>query len=337
MAAAATKDKAAHIVVLHDYGPDWRWIAHLMPEIEWQFFAVPRVEGRFAKRLNKLRWAWRAARAARAAQLIITFDEGLCAALEIARMVVRGGPPHVTYYFNFDHMPQGVQRARHAALFRRVSRIVVSSRVEQRLYARHFGLDPTRIDFIPWGVKAPAASGLVVDHKDYVCAVGGNARDYAMLMQVASRQPDRRFVIVVRPANIEGLAVPDNVEVMCNIAYADAMAVVKGARLMALPLKTTDTPCGHVTIVSAFYLGTPVIVTRSAGVEDYVTDNQSGLITAAGSSEEMGAAIDLLWADDQLAERLSANARAFAELNCTEQNYPPHVRQMLRLARKGVD
>jgi glycosyltransferase involved in cell wall biosynthesis len=116
---------------------------------------------------------------------------------------------------------------------------------------------------------------------------------------------------------------------MCNIPFADAMAVVRDARAMALPLVTTETPCGHVTIVGAFYLGTPVVVTGSTGIDDYVKDDVTGLVAQTGSSEAFGAAIDRLWHDPALAQRLGAAGQAFANARCTEANYPQHVRAML--------
>jgi glycosyltransferase involved in cell wall biosynthesis len=320
---------AKRIVVLHDNAnPDWRWIAHHLPEFTWEFVRAPVAKGGVRNKLDRLRTAWRAAKQSRNADLLLTFDEGLCAALVIARMALGKGPPLVSYYFNFDRLQGGLKQARQSFLFRQVDRFVVSSTVERKLYAEHFGIDPAKFDFIHWGVNAPEASALDTGYQPYVCAVGGNARDYALLMRVAAARPHINFIIVVRPANLEGLTIPRNVEVMANIPYADAMAVVKNARLMALPLKRTDAPCGHVTIVSAFYLGTPLVVTASTGIYDYVTDGETGIITEADDAA-FGAALDRIWNDPALANRLADTAKAFAQTHCTEANYPAHVRSLL--------
>lgn len=314
------------IVVLHDNAnPHWRWVAHHLPEVDWDFVQAP-LPGR--GRVGRLKSAFQAAWRARQADLVLTFDEGLCAALELARSVAGRTTPHVCYYFNFDHLPTGTKRARQRLLYRHVSRFVVSSTFERNLYADHFGIDPARFDFILWGVNPPEVSKLDTGYQPYVCAVGGNARDYALLMRVAAARPHINFIVVVRPANLEGLTVPPNVEVMTNIPYADAMAVVKNARIMALPLKRTDAPCGHVTIVSAFYLGTPLVVTHSTGIDDYVANGETGLI-AAPHDAAFGAALDQLWGDPALADRIATTAKAFADRACTEQNYPSHIRNLL--------
>lgn len=325
MAIAGVK----RIVVLHDNAnPEWRWIAHHLPEFTWEFVQAPVADGGTGNKLARLRAAWKAARLSRNADLLLTFDEGLCSALAIARMVQGKGPPLVSYYFNFDRLPTGSKRKRQSVLFRQVDRFVVSSTMERTLYAEHFGIDRAKFDFLHWGVNPPEASALDTGYQPYVCAVGGNARDYALLMRVAAARPHINFIIVVRPANLEGLNIPRNVEVMANIPYADAMAVVKNARLMALPLKRTDAPCGHVTIVSAFYLGTPLVVTASTGIDDYVTDGETGLITEC-DDVAFGAALDRIWSNGTLADHLSVTAKAFAQTHCTEANYPAHVQSLV--------
>jgi glycosyltransferase involved in cell wall biosynthesis len=321
---------AKRIVVLHDNAnPEWRWVAHHLHEFQWEFIQAPVASGGWRNKIERLRVAWNAAKQSHRADLLLTFDEGLCAALVLARIAMGKGPPLVSYYFNFDRLRGGMKQARQSFLFRKVDRFVVSSTVERTLYSVHFGIDPARFDFIHWGVKAPVASDFRVGVQDYVCAVGGNSRDYVMLMQVAAARPHMPFVVVARPANLEGLNVPANVTTLTNIPYGDAMTVVAGARAMALPLVTTETPCGHVTIVSAFYLGCPLVTTRSTGVDDYVIDSETGLVVAQGSAAEMGTALDRLWTDRPLADRLAATAKIFAETHCTEANYPAHVRRLL--------
>ena len=300
-----------------------------MPEYDWQFVHAPAASGTIANRVARLGAALNASHAGRSADLVISFGAGLGGALELGRRMLGVKAPHICYYLNFDHLPHGLRRERQARLYKSIDRFVVSATVERDIYAGHFGIDPARIDVILWGVNAPVASDMAPPFADYVCAVGGNARDYAMLMKVAAARPDMSFVVMARPENLAALSIPANVTTLCNILYPDAMAIVQRARVMALPLTSTDTPCGHVTIVSAFYLGTPLVITGSTGVEDYVKDGETGLVTTAGSAEAMGAAIDRMWNDPALANRISTAATAFASAQCTEANYPSHVRAFL--------
>ncbi len=81
---------------------------------------------------------------------------------------------------------------------------------------------------------------------------------------------------------------------------ADAVAVLYA------PL---DEDYGYVTL-QAFLAGVPVITAvDSGGVLEWVTDGVTGLVTD-GSAEAMGAAIDALAADPDLAQRMGAAGRA---------------------------
>ncbi len=326
-----SSDQRPRVVVLYEgrKRSEWRWITHHMPEIDWVLVPAPTSRGKIADRLGTLRAAIQAAWAGRRGALVVSLGPGLASALEIARRLLRVRTPHVTYFLNFTNLPRGPSHARLSISYRTIDRLVVSATAERQIYAEHFGLDPGRIDVVLWGVNPPDCSDKLPDGAPYVCAVGGNARDYGLLMNVAAARPHMRFIIVVRPQNLAGLDIPPNVEVRANIPFPDAMAVVKGSRVMALPLATTETPCGHVTIVAAQYLGTPIVITASNGVEDYIRDGETGLTVEAGSAEAMGAAIDRLWNDPAEAKRIADAAQAFVEAECTELNYVKHLRGLL--------
>lgn len=322
--------RKAQILLFHEPGdPQWSWISKHMPEVDWRFVPAPAHGSGPVSSILRLAAALRAAWLARRADLAISIGAGLGSALELARKALRVRTSHVLYYLNFDRLPEGAKRARMAHTYRSIERLVVSSTVEKKLYAEHFGVDPARIDVVLWGVNAPPSAGAQSGGAPYVCSVGGNSRDYRLLAQVAARRPDLRFVVVARPHNLEGLTFTPNVEVKSDIPMAEAMSVIERARLMALPLIDAECACGHVTIVAAAYLGTPLVVTSVPGVRDYVRHEQTGLLVEPGSPDAMAAAIDRLWTDEVLRRQLADNARAFASSHCTETNYVQHVRGLV--------
>ena len=139
--AVATPRK--RIIVLHEVAdPAWRWISHHMPEFDWQFVHAPAASGTLGNRLARLRAAVKVARTGRHADLVVSFGAGLGGALELVRRLRRVTTPHVCYYLNFDHLPEGFRRERQAKLYRTIDRFVVSATVERGIYARHFGIDP---------------------------------------------------------------------------------------------------------------------------------------------------------------------------------------------------
>lgn len=322
------------VVVVHDIAdPEWRWIApDLAGEAEFEFHRAPLAPRSLGRRLKTLAVTLKAVRAARDADLLISVGPGLASSVAIARLALGVRTPHLAQAFNFDRLPRGAARLRMRLLFRTVDRLIISSRMERALYARHFGLDPARLDVLLWGEKERPAGDLPPAERGYACAIGGNSRDYATLLRAAARRPDIAFRLVVRPKSLSGLAVPANVTALVNVPMAEAMAVLRGARLMVLPLKGSDTPCGHVTIVAGFFAATPMIVTRSTGIEDYIADGETGLLVEVGSVDSLLAAIDRLWRRPAEGARIAALARDFAMEQCTEHGYVRLVREMLGLA-----
>lgn len=74
-------------------------------------------------------------------------------------------------------------------------------------------------------------------------------------------------------------------------------------------------------IVESLAAGTPVIATAVGGVGEVVVDRQNGLLVPAGSIDALAAAIERLFAEPGLAERLRANAASSVERYSRERVY----------------
>ncbi|MEO0361759.1 MAG: glycosyltransferase, partial [Pseudomonadota bacterium] len=105
---------------------------------------------------------------------------------------------------------------------------------------------------------------------------------------------------------------PANVTVMTNVPPPITWRIARDALAMAIPLRSSETACGHVTIVGAQRLGLPLAVTRSVGVADYVEDGKTALLVEPGDAEAMAEALRRLAENPDLASRLGEGARAEA-------------------------
>lgn len=237
---------------------------------------------------------------------------------------------HLAFSFNYPKLPTGLARTLHERAYRTVDRFVVYSTMERELYGRYFGIPLDRLQMIHWAVNPPPVEpdGPLIDG-DYVCAIGGNGRDYATLIEAARRLPKVHFVLVVRPHSLNRLDVPQNVTAATNLPLPRAMNLLKFSRFMALPLVSSDVPCGHVTLVHAMHLRKAMAITRSSGVSDYVREGENALTCTAGSVEELTAIIRRLWDDAGLRERLGANGRAMAQECCSEARTRAYFRGVL--------
>ena len=320
-------DRPVHVVLSTDVAPGWRWIApHYegAPGIAWTIAAAD--APRLLRHVPWPNWgriaaARRVRRAVRAGGVDLVVSLGPRASAYAAAIGLRGLPrvPHLAMAFNFTDLPQGARLALMRRSFAAIDRFVVFSRIERDLYARVFGLPVERFVFTHWGVQPPlAAPGPRTVERRYVAALGGEARDYRTLCDAARRLPGVRFVLVVRPHSLAGIDVPPNVEVHTNLPWDAAWSLAWHADALLVPLRSAETPNGHVTVVGGMHLGKAQVVTDSTGVRDYVTDEETALLAPAHDGAAFARAIERLLDEPALALRLAAAAQAFARAHCTE-------------------
>ncbi len=305
----------------------WRWFeADTSDQIRWEFFGPASMT--WPER--KLRWSslaltrgcHRAVRFAdrEGAKLLISHDpKATYRCAEVNRRLKRP-IPHLAWSFNFAALPKGAKRRLMTSAFRDVDRFVVFSTMERELYANYFDLPIERFTMIHWAMGPLAMNP--PDHPtvagDYICSLGGNARDYPTLVAAMKQLPDIPLVAVVRPNNLEGLDVPANVSIRTNIPFADAVNILNFSRFTVVPLVGSEVPCGHVTIVVAMQFGVAAVVTRSTGLEDYAVADRTAITYQAHDADDLAGQIRRLWDDRDLTRTLGENGRRFFHDHCAE-------------------
>jgi glycosyltransferase involved in cell wall biosynthesis len=265
------------------------------------------------------------------AKALVAFGPPLAAWCALFARLIGLRIPILAHSFNFAQLPSAPKRAIFQAALSAVDRFVVFSATERELYASQFRIPVEAFDFIHWGIAPPRVETPETPFEKgaYVCAIGGNARDYRTLIEAARQTPDIPFVLVVRPDNLRGLPVPKNVKVHVNLSFGKTMNILAHARFMVLPLEHSRIPCGHVTLVAAMFLGKTFVITDSTGIQDYVQNGENALTVRAGSPESVVAAARRLWADPELCRHMGAKGRSFAETYCTEKRVAAHFRKWL--------
>ncbi|MBX2812508.1 MAG: glycosyltransferase family 4 protein [Myxococcales bacterium] len=227
--------------------------------------------------------------------------------------------PHLAWAFNFTTLPTGPKRAFLQALCPLIDRFVVFSSMECELYADYLGIPQERLSFLPWCINPPKLNNVVVEPENFILSVGRTGRDYAVLMRAMRRIPHCRAVVVASPQSVEGLEIPPNVEVKVEIPFEEVEALGRSCRFMVIPLIESEVPFGHGVLVHSMFLKRALVVNRTKGFDDYVTDEESCLSFSWGNDIELAAQIDRLWSDQDLADHLAERAYQFAVANCTEQ------------------
>ena len=342
---ASTPRPSGLVICCADFADSkWRWIEGPLSDtgIRFEFVrAVPRnlfERGITSLNLPRLRASLEAVRLARKkkADAIVTHGPALAAWCGLFARILRLKIPIVAHSFNFTELPNATKRTVLGSMLSNVDRFVIFSSLERSLYAKAFDLPEDRFDMVHWGVNPPPVDSPEhpLEPGEYVCAIGGNARDYGTLLEAARLIPHIRFVCLVRPDSLAGLGVPSNVTVHTNLQFGQAMNLLLHSRFMVLPLVHSEVPCGHVTIVAAMHLGKAFIVTDSEGVRDYAQDGYNAVTIPPRSAAALAKATERLWKAPALCKSLGENGRRFARRECTEERVVQHFREWL--ASKGL-
>lgn len=237
---------------------------------------------------------------------------------------------HIAYAFNFYDLPMGTKRKLQTLVYKNVNYFVVHSHVEKDLYSKHFRIPSNRIDVQLWWMEKPEFSpSEPLEKSDYICAIGGNARDYESLLEAMRRLPDIKLVVVARPKNFENLELPSNVDVLFNIEMPEAMNILNYSRFMVLPLTSSEERCGHVTLVAAMQLGKAFLATDAIGIQDYVRPGYNGITCQAASPSDLTEKIFQLWHDPAQCQQLGENGKQFARDNFSSVAGQRHFQQLI--------
>jgi glycosyltransferase involved in cell wall biosynthesis len=188
---------------------------------------------------------------------------------------------------------------------------VVHCEFERDYYANELKVPVAKIESVPWYFEeAEVASTPRIDGP-YLCAVGASMRDYGTLFEAMRQLPELRLAAVVRPENLVGLEVPDNVMVFKDIAKAELWNIQYHSVMHVLPL-ARSARTGHACLTQAMYFARPNLVADVPCVADYVSPGRTAEMYRPGDPDDLAGAIQRLWYDDSARARLGDAAREHA-------------------------
>lgn len=330
------RPRIKQVVNLSWQDPAWNWLAHAFTHQHWVHHTsrLTKLPSWLPKQATwaRLAAAWRAVGATRQSSSVLVSHGPIPATYgALLLRLFNPGTPHLIYAFNFTDLPQGLKRRVMSLAFRQADRMAVFSTLERELYAKHFALPESRFDMIHWAahpLALDATAPALVDG-DYICAIGSQGRDYPTLLRAMQSLPNIKLVLVAHPENMAGCQVPDNVKVYTSIPLLQVSNILAHSRFMVLPLRDSEVPCGHVTIVSAFHQGKAVIVTDSRGVHDYVQDHVTGRLVPPADAQAMADCIQAQWHNTEDTRQLALAGQAFGARHCTEAAAVQYFQQFM--------
>ncbi len=310
-------------------GTDDRWIADAVDPGRHSFTLIPR-SGQdrnwhqirkpragameWAHRMRQARWA-----TGHGSDGIITVFPQLAAATGTMLAATRDKRPLVSWFFNTENLTSPGRRAMARFALSPVDRFVVHSTREIENYAEVLGLPSERFVYVPlqYGaqVETEEPDG---QHEPYVFATGSGYRDYATFFEAMAKL-GYRTVVLASDRALEGVTIPDNVEILEQITRPEIRRLVRHARVNVVPLNDTGTTAGLVTIVETFRHGRALVITDRPGLEDYVFEGKNALCPRLFDARSMADAVETMWTDDRYRAELDSAALRFAEDNCTDE------------------
>jgi glycosyltransferase involved in cell wall biosynthesis len=197
-------------------------------------------------------------------------------------------------------------------LFQGIDASLVHSQHERLLWKEAHGMDPSKIAFSPWGADIREGAPGPFREGPYVCMVGRNNRDLDTFREACAFAEIKGVAII--SDHVSTTAVSDEgVEIIRNAPMADCIACIRDSLANLILLKDDHRGAGHITAVIAMHKGRPSIYSRAQGLKDYLRDGETGIAVPFHDAAAAAAAIDRLRTDHVEAEKISAEAKAFAE------------------------
>ncbi len=327
-----------NIINVSDFSPQWHWLESEFKNknLDWVHYSSQNIIHSFIPKHSAIGRSYCALKstlkAKKSASVLVSHGPTPTSYVGLLAEKICPETPHLAFSFNFTELPQGKKRDLMASAYQQPTRFVCYSTFEQNLYAEYFGIPLSSIDMIYWSQTevATEVNEQATESGRYICALGTQGRDYQSLFSAMKKLPNIKLVAVVSPAYIEGLVIPENVIIRNNIPLSQAFNILKFSEFMVLPLRNSQIPCGHSTIVSSMFFKKTILISNAITVSDYITDGVTGLFFEPSNPQDLKQKIESLWEDQKNTHLMNATAYQFAKTHCTEQSAVQYFSKFLK-------
>lgn len=169
-----------------------------------------------------------------------------------------------------------------------------------------------------------------IAHKPYIVSAGLEMRDYPTLIEAVRGLPVNLIIGAGSPwshSRFDGRdrgRMPPNVHVS-SFLPTQMRDLYRFAAFVVVPIKPTLRTCGVSVMLEAWSMERAVIVSRTTGLLDYVTEDEDALFVDPYNVQALRTRIAYLLEHRDVAERLGRNGRVLVE---REHALPEYVRQI---------
>ena len=318
-------------------GRDDRWLSEFVTDDRLQFMKVrrPGTESNWHQRARAVSGVrdWtdytRQARHALAvgADGVVTVFPQLAATVAMQKRIQRKDTPLLAWFFNTE-LTEGARLRSARRNLPAVDRFVVHSSREIGIYSSRLQLPHERFSFVHLQYGGDLAEDPEDREEPFVFATGSGYRDYATFFAAIDKLGYRTLVLP-GARSLDGLTVPKSVTVLPQLSKEEIHSHVRRARVNVVPLNLGGANGGLVTMAETFRHGRAVVSTWRPGVEDYILPGVNSLAHAHADPASLAEAIEAVWTDEQLRDRLNAGALEFGSTYCTDEAAGAKLTKML--------
>lgn len=210
-------------------------------------------------------------------------------------------------------------------VFSTTDAFLVYTEPERKLWAEYLNLPIERFHTLLFHTNILEPHWTPVGN--YGFAAGRSERDYRTFFE-SVQNLDARFVVVADLQNVDGLTIPDNVELYCNISYQQYLDFLEHAAFTIVPLQIRQRSTGQVVVLEGYGLGKPTIVTRCLGIDGYLRENETGFFCEPYNSVSLREKIEIYLHSPSLVEQ---HGRAALDWTLKEFTFDAFVEKELNI------
>jgi glycosyltransferase involved in cell wall biosynthesis len=240
----------------------------------------------------------------------------------------KSGTRLVAWNFNLGSLSPGWKQLLARRILHRVDRFVVHARGEIGNYAQWLGIEETKFSFVPLQRgKIPKLKPSRIS-APYIVSMGSANRDYKTLID-AVLGTGIKTVIISKKSQIDSLPEHPDLVKLSDLSWEECDGILNCATLNVVPIASSQTASGQVSFTTSLRMGLPTIVTRCVGSVDYIQDGQTGLLVPPRDAAALRRAIESIWLNEALRQRIGSAGRLHAEEHFSDEAAGRHFAEVL--------
>jgi glycosyltransferase involved in cell wall biosynthesis len=169
--------------------------------------------------------------------------------------------------------------------------IVCNTRPVIAMVQRRYPRAADRLAYARWGGTGDDDFETATD-KGYIFTGGRTNRDFGTVFEAFSQVDCPSVIVAGRDVRFP-VDVPEHISIFRDVPPEHFQRLLQGASIVVVALKRPDVSSGQVVLNRAMRSGKPVVVTATAGLDEYVTDGEDAIFVAPG---DVGDLLDkLVW------------------------------------------